>query len=202
MRWERELSRLRGYEEPALKTNQNIAGLLQIRLGIAGFLLSSVFGCSHERCHCQPNLAQRVLPPPSSDQHEVVLSPRNAVQLTAGELPSPPSSLKQPEAIESGPAELPIRLPPCEGTSLVDQTLTLSDAIALAFRLQPRLRASLESIRQAQGRESIAFAAYLPTASAAYSVGGYDLTVGGTVPLPSAPRRSHSFLAPARFPLV
>ena len=56
----------------------------------------------------------------------------------------------------------------------------------MAFRLQPRLRASLESIRQAQGREDIAFAAYLPTVSGAYSVGGYDLNVGGTVPLPSS----------------
>ena len=58
----------------------------------------------------------------------------------------------------------------------------------MAFRLQPRLRASLESIRQAQGREDIAFAAYLPTVSAAYSVGGYDLRVGGTgLPLPNSP---------------
>ncbi len=58
----------------------------------------------------------------------------------------------------------------------------------MAFRLQPRLRASLESIRQAQGREDIAFAAYLPTVSAGYSVGGYDLRVGGTgLPLPNSP---------------
>ena len=56
----------------------------------------------------------------------------------------------------------------------------------MAFQLQPRLRASLESIRQAQGREDIAFAAYLPSVSAAYSVGGYDLRAGGTVPLPSS----------------
>jgi outer membrane protein TolC len=61
----------------------------------------------------------------------------------------------------------------------------LPDAIALAFRLQPRLRASLESIQQARGREAIAFAAFLPVASTGYSVGGFDLNVGGTgFPIP------------------
>jgi outer membrane protein TolC len=63
--------------------------------------------------------------------------------------------------------------------------LSLPDAIALAFRLQPRLRASLESIQQARGREDIAFAAFLPVAGTAYSVGGFDLNVGGVgVPIP------------------
>ena len=81
---------------------------------------------------------------------------------------------------------MPKRLPACDVNSEDGQTLILPDAIALAFRLQPRLRASLESIRQAQGRESIAYAAYLPTASAAYSLGGYDLNVGGTAPLPAS----------------
>ena len=60
-----------------------------------------------------------------------------------------------------------------------DQTLTLADAIALAFRRQPRLRASLESIRQAQGRQDISFAAFLPTLTTGYSVGGFDLNAGG-----------------------
>jgi outer membrane protein len=66
--------------------------------------------------------------------------------------------------------------------------LTLPDAVALAFRLQPRLRASLESIQQAQGREDIAFAAFLPVLTSAYSVGGFDLNVGGAgFPLPGLP---------------
>jgi outer membrane protein TolC len=66
--------------------------------------------------------------------------------------------------------------------------LTLPDAVALAFRLQPRLRASLESIQQAQGREDIAFAAFLPALTSAYSVGGFELNVGGAgLPLPTLP---------------
>jgi outer membrane protein TolC len=60
------------------------------------------------------------------------------------------------------------------------QTLTLADAIALAFRLQPKLKASLESIQQAQGREDIAFAAFLPALSSGYVAGGYHIQAGGT----------------------
>jgi outer membrane protein TolC len=60
------------------------------------------------------------------------------------------------------------------------QTLTLPEAIALAFRLQPRLRASLESIQQARGREDIAFSAFLPTASSGYVAGAYYVQAGGS----------------------
>jgi outer membrane protein TolC len=68
------------------------------------------------------------------------------------------------------------------------RTLTLSDAVALAFRLQPKLRASLESIQQARGREDIAFSAFLPVLTTGYSAGGFDLNVGGAgLPLPSLP---------------
>jgi outer membrane protein TolC len=68
------------------------------------------------------------------------------------------------------------------------EPLTLNDAIALAFRLQPRLRASLESIQQARGRTDIAFAAFLPTLSTGYTVGGFDLNVGGAgISVPNSP---------------
>jgi outer membrane protein TolC len=66
-----------------------------------------------------------------------------------------------------------------------DQKLTLPDAIALAFRLQPRLKVSLESIQQAQGRQDISFAAFLPGMTTGYSVGGFHLNAGGA-PLPTA----------------
>jgi outer membrane protein TolC len=67
-------------------------------------------------------------------------------------------------------------------------TYTLPDAIALAFRLQPRLRASLESIQQARGREEIAFAAFLPTLSGGYSVGAFDVRAGGGgLQIPNSP---------------
>src|SRR5262249_57639501 len=68
------------------------------------------------------------------------------------------------------------------------QALTLPDAISLAFRLQPRLRVSLESIQQARGREDIAFAAFLPVLTSGYSAGGFQLSVGGEgFPIPGLP---------------
>jgi outer membrane protein len=57
--------------------------------------------------------------------------------------------------------------------------LTLGDAVDLAFRLQPRLRVYLESIRQAQGLSDIAFAPFLPTVGGGYSVGGFGINAGG-----------------------
>jgi outer membrane protein TolC len=75
-----------------------------------------------------------------------------------------------------------------EAGSEPGKPLTLPDALALAFRLQPRLRATLESIEQARGKEDIAFAAFLPTASTGYSVGGFDLNVGGNgISVPNSP---------------
>jgi outer membrane protein TolC len=61
--------------------------------------------------------------------------------------------------------------------------LALPDAVALAFRLQPRLRVFLEGVVQARGAETVALAPFLPTAVAGYSVGGFDLNAGGT-PVP------------------
>jgi outer membrane protein TolC len=79
---------------------------------------------------------------------------------------------------------------PCE-------PLTLPDAITQAFRLQPRLRASLESIRQAQGREDIAFAAFLPTVSTAYLAGDYRVQAGGTgFPIPGVPNSPNFTVLP------
>jgi outer membrane protein TolC len=68
------------------------------------------------------------------------------------------------------------------------QILTLAEAIDTAFRQQPRLQVYLESIEQARRGEDIAFAPFLPMAVAGYSVGGYDLNVGGnTTPLGPIP---------------
>ena len=55
---------------------------------------------------------------------------------TAGPGPTGPDAAPQPLARDGVPC----------------QPLTLPDAIALAFRLQPRLRASLESIAAGPGR--------------------------------------------------
>src|SRR5262249_45257254 len=57
--------------------------------------------------------------------------------------------------------------------------LTLPDAIALAYQRQPRLRVYMESIQQAKGLSDLAFAPFLPMVTGGYSVGGFDLNVGG-----------------------
>jgi outer membrane protein len=165
------------------------------------FLLSLTAGCSHGGSLPAQALAERILPPPEASAAAVPppdaapaplpkggarLGPATAVpsgadgtgqqsgegERTAGHMPA------GPEAPAQSVAECPVPSAP----------LTLPDAIAVAFRLQPRLRASLESIQQAQGREDLAFAAFLPALTSAYSVGGFDLNVGGAgVPLPGLP---------------
>src|SRR5205085_398586 len=74
--------------------------------------------------------------------------------------------------------------PRCES----DGPLTLVDAIDVAFRSQPRLRVYLEGVEQARRAEDIAFAPFLPLAVAGFSVGGFDLNVGGnSTPLGPVP---------------
>jgi outer membrane protein TolC len=57
--------------------------------------------------------------------------------------------------------------------------LTVPEAIDLAYRFQPRLRAQLEGIAQARGQQQIAFSTFLPTVAANYDAGVYSLGVGG-----------------------
>lgn len=57
--------------------------------------------------------------------------------------------------------------------------LSLPEAIGLAFRSQPRLRAHLETIAQARGRREIVASTFLPTAGVAGSAGGYEVNAGG-----------------------
>ena len=98
-----------------------------------------------------------------------------------------------PPAIEGPPRRSESDRPPSPGTSLPSDSdeatleaiaasgkpLTLPEAIDLAFRSQPRLRAQLESIAQAQGQRQIAFSTFLPTVAANYNAGGFGLGVGG-----------------------
>jgi outer membrane protein len=87
------------------------------------------------------------------------------------------------------PTANPVPTTPTELTSsvgderIVSGPLTLPEAIALAQRMQPRLRVFLEGVVQARGAERVALAPFLPTVSAGYSVGGFDLNAGGA-PLP------------------
>jgi outer membrane protein TolC len=96
--------------------------------------------------------------------------------------PAPPTpsptpgaeSGRDPMAASSAPA------PSGEDTVAAGgKPMTVEEVINLAFRRQPSLRAQLELIEQARGQKGIAFAPFLPTAGTAYSVGGFDLNVGG-----------------------
>src|SRR5262249_10396414 len=163
----------------------------RVRVGpklFGSLLLSAMLGCGHERNGCVQGLSQRILPPPNTDSHEELFSPKVGAQAVAG---GGPARLGQPEPLDeadSGQAKLPAQSRGGRADCEPGQTLTLPDAVALAFRLQPRLRASLESIRQAQGREDIAFAAFLPTVSSTYLAGGYHVQAGGTgFPIPGVP---------------
>ena len=88
--------------------------------------------------------------------------------------PIPTSSPRSIEPARPQPPAADMMEVPAAG-----RPLTLPEAIALAYRLQPRLRAQLESISQAGSREQIAFSTFLPTVGGRYDVGGYTLGVGG-----------------------
>jgi outer membrane protein TolC len=98
-----------------------------------------------------------------------------------------------PPAIEGPPRRPDSDQPPSPATSLPSDSdeatldaiaasgrpLPLSEAIDLAFHTQPRLRAQVESIAQAQGQRQIVFSTFLPTVAANYDAGIYSLGVGG-----------------------
>jgi outer membrane protein TolC len=141
--------------------------------------LVSALGCGHEGYISQQGLAQRILPPPNGDNPEQISPPNKASQDSTGG-----------NAVQAGQTKPDVDTAPqstsaplSQGSQIsgeADQPLTLAAAVDLAFRLQPRLRASLESIQQAQGKEDIAFAAFLPTLSGAYLAGAYHIQAGGS----------------------
>jgi outer membrane protein TolC len=152
-----------------------------------GVLLSLAAGCSHTGPLSSEVLAERILPP--SDAPTPAIPPLTV----PGEPDKPEKEEKnKPEKEEKKPAPSPpgaySHLPPPAHEGAPCAPLSLPDAIALAFRQQPRLRVYLESVEQARGGEDIAFAPFLPTAAAGYSVGGFDLNFGGnSVPLGPLP---------------
>jgi outer membrane protein TolC len=140
-------------------------------------LLCLTVGCSHHAF--VPSLGERVL------------APANVADVPAPDAPEPAATPNAPPGEEHKSAKPGDKAAPARpGPALVVDDgpcppFTLADAIALAFRLQPRLRASLESIEQARGREDIAFAAFLPSVTSAYSTGGFGLDAGGVgLPIP------------------
>ena len=81
--------------------------------------------------------------------------------------PPGPSSPANPDAAE------------LDAIAAAGRPLTLPEAIGMAFRYQPRLRAQLEGIAQARGRQQIVASTFLPIVGGSYSVGGFDLGCGG-----------------------
>jgi outer membrane protein TolC len=166
------------------------------RLALLGpLILGSTLGCNHGFYSYQEGLAQRILPPPNIDTQEgLSSSSKTAQEATDGKAPK-----QEPEAaqkVASAPAESPA-MPQASDVCQPVQSLTLADAVALAFRLQPRLRASLESIQQAQGREDIAFAPFLPLLTTAYVAGGYHIQAGGIgFPISGAPNSPNFTVLP------
>jgi outer membrane protein len=106
-------------------------------------------------------------------------------------MPLPPALQESPASANSDRRPRPaVSLPSDSDEATLDaiaangKPLSLAEAITLAFQYQPRLRAQLESIRQARGQQQIVFSTFLPIVAANYDVGGFGLGVGGNpVPL-------------------
>jgi outer membrane protein TolC len=167
-----------------------IIARFRIGVGLLGFILvgSAVAGC-RQPYGGQEDLAQRILPPLNVDTSGTQDSAQAAPRQEA--LDGKRARLGQPLLLDDAGTEHPVSPAPAQDTATgceSGQTLTLADAVALAFRLQPKLKASLESIQQAQGREDIAFAAFLPSLTSGYVAGGYHIQAGGTgFPVSAAP---------------
>jgi outer membrane protein TolC len=86
---------------------------------------------------------------------------------------------KLPNELDPAPAMLPALAQESDVRCEAGHPLTISEAIDTAFRQQPRLRVYLEGVEQARRGEDMAFAPFLPVASVGYSVGGFDLNIGG-----------------------
>ena len=110
--------------------------------------------------------------------------------------PLPPAIIPPPRRVESDQVSpTAVSLPGDSDEAALDamtaagKPLPLVDAIQHAFRLQPRLRAQLETIAQARGQQQIAFSAFLPLVAANYDAGEYSLGVtGNSIRLPKSPQ--------------
>jgi outer membrane protein TolC len=147
-------------------------------LCLFGALLAA--GCVRAREEIRDSLSQRVLPATAAradtNVRRAAADPAEVAHpqaLPPALEPTPTNAPQRTELTQSHPAE------PVATDEPTGQPLTLPDAIALAFRRQPRLRVFLEGIEQAQGLSGVAFAPFLPTLGGGYSVGGFDLNAGG-----------------------
>ncbi len=162
-----------------------IGRLGTLRVLVLMLLIAST-GCSHQRCCCDADLSDHILPPMNADPADDTPAPVPGGKTLATEIQASANRIDSPvKADPVPPPSTPSVVPAaCEA----GQLLTVQDAINLAFRQQPRLQIYMEGIRQARGAEDVAFAPFLPTASAGYSVGGFNVNVGGTsAALPTLP---------------
>lgn len=152
-------------------------------------LVCLTIGCNHGTAVSSRALAKRVLPPPVRPAAPTAIQPIKTVSAQTMKLaPGQPSRGVAPIKAEEIPSPPAATAPQTLDHRLSGKPLTLDDAIALAFRVQPRLRATLETIQQARGREAISFAAYLPTVGVDYHVGGLKINAGGNgFPVGSSP---------------
>jgi outer membrane protein TolC len=142
--------------------------------------LTSPLGCNQTQYQRQDGLSDRILPPRELGFEENLAAPKQTSQDGSGEKQArlgKPQLADKVDAANAQPAA-PAGLSEAGGDPA--QTLSLAEAIDLAFRQQPRLRVFFESVEQARRGEDIALAPFLPMAVAGYTTGGFDLNVGGT----------------------
>jgi len=172
-----------------LASDATTTGWRRLKLLLAGSVLLTApigLGCSSGRQRYREARATPVAPATldADEAHSppATLAPNGAgVKQAQFEQPEPTDQAGVEDA--ESPAfseESALNLEPA-------QTLTLPEAIDLAFRQQPRLRGYLETVEQARRGEEIAFAPFLPLAIAGYSGGIYDLNAGGSLPLGPVP---------------
>src|SRR5262249_50758666 len=118
-----------------------------------------------------PSFDHRVLPPSVATRQPPTRSADSGVKPARADLPA-----AEPVPTSPSPGE---PAPPVTDGRRASGPLSLPDAIALAYRMQPRLRAFLEGVVRGRGPEQVAVAPFLPAAVAGYSVGGFDLNAGG-----------------------
>jgi outer membrane protein TolC len=181
-------------------------------------------GCAHSRSDLQESLADRIRAPGTSAGPETSRAETKAVERTkdatvqaaiaskssdatqappqsTGSAPVPPALLEPPRRADpERPFSSANSLPADSDDTALDsiaangKPLSLADAIQLAFRSQPRLRAQLEQIAQARGLQQIAFSTFLPLVGANYDVGEFSLGVSGKNELSvQLPRRVPGF---------
>ena len=181
-----------------------------------------VTGCAQSRTDLQDTLARRVMPDEvtsgqstSRDEGkgdrattDANVRPAAAAQpgpgaqaRSEGDRSSaiPPAIVEPPQRRNSDHSSPAPSLPSdsdqatLEAIAASGKPLTVSEAIDVAFRSQPRLRAQLETIDQARGLQQIAFSAFLPAAGLRFDGGGFSLGAQG-FPLQITPLTGSNFI--------